>query len=212
MKIFIIASNEDYAFVKKFQNALKRKLRADYWVDNHVNYDVSWTWTIQRQLDSSNIFILLMTTNSLNSKWIEYELNYVRKTKKRIISFLLEGNPDYWLQVDNYYDLRDGDFYSDNFFEKLSSMVVSMVNKPYHVEKSQSTVKWFNGSQNKYINLGGDDVDVFIGHSESERDFLQPNSDKSEPASSSVDAYNLAGDDTTDAPPPEDEDKNRRGK
>ncbi|MGA7193841.1 MAG: toll/interleukin-1 receptor domain-containing protein, partial [Anaerolineales bacterium] len=91
--IFISYSHKDKEYVHKLQAALQDE-GFDIWVDDRIDYGTIWPKVIQDQLDSSDALILIMTSNSFESFWVQNELERARQKKKPIFPLLLDG--DVW--------------------------------------------------------------------------------------------------------------------
>src|SRR5688500_10094368 len=116
--IFISYSHKDTTYAHGLADHLKTT-GFDIWMDERLDYGSQWPFEIQKQLDSCDAFILIMTPRSFASDWVQSELQRARRKSKPIFPMLLEGDEP-WLSVEStqYYDVRgevlpDPEFYAD---------------------------------------------------------------------------------------------------
>jgi len=79
--IFISYSNADSKFVDKLDMELK-KSGAAVWLDRHDLVAGSVDKQVVRALRIQDIVIVVLSENSINSDWVEYELEMARKKEK----------------------------------------------------------------------------------------------------------------------------------
>jgi hypothetical protein len=98
-KAFISYSHDDInivdVFIKESTNHLK-DVGIDIWFDKNIELGEKWHQKIQNELKQSDLIIMLISTNFLNSKYIqEYEykvaLNYEEKYNIKVIPILLSN-------------------------------------------------------------------------------------------------------------------------
>ena len=94
--IFISYSRQDSAYVKELVQALNRN-KLPVWLDEHVDYGAKWSRVIQSKIDECQAFLLVMSSRSRESDWVQNELLYAKKRKKQIFPVLLEGES--WMDV-----------------------------------------------------------------------------------------------------------------
>lgn len=134
--IFISYShqNTDYA------NQLTETLRAsgfNVWIDTRLNYGSQWPRELQTQLDTCDVFILIMTAHSFESDWVQNELLRAKRKSKPVFPLLLEGDEP-WLSVEStqFYDVRGGKLPDDRFFRSLKYVVTTG-----HKDRTLSPIK-----------------------------------------------------------------------
>jgi len=115
--IFISYSHNDANYAHRLADTLQAE-GFDVWIDARIDYGSQWPLEIQKQLDSCDAFILIMSPRSFASEWVQSELQRAKRKLKPIIPLLLEGDEP-WLSVEStqYYDVRgerspDAKFYS----------------------------------------------------------------------------------------------------
>lgn len=97
--IFISYSRSDVGYATKLFTELQN-LRFDVWMDvRRLEPGDEWKKTISKELDICTAFIVIMTTDSLNSDYVKWELEQAQARKKSIFPLLLEGQ--IWEQVQN---------------------------------------------------------------------------------------------------------------
>jgi hypothetical protein len=52
----------------------------DIWIDERLDYGSQWPHEIQRQLDSCDAFLLIMTSRSFASDWVQSELQRAKRS------------------------------------------------------------------------------------------------------------------------------------
>ena len=97
-KLFISHSSKDDDFVRNLQRALE-SLNQDVWIDSRELRGGDPLWTeIQKALDESSAYAVVVSTDGLQSTWVGKELQYALelqkqrgKTKYPIIPLSLNG-------------------------------------------------------------------------------------------------------------------------
>jgi hypothetical protein len=121
--IFISYSHKDMDYAYRLAETLQSS-GFEVWIDTRLDYGSQWPREIQKQLDSCEAFILLMTPRSFASDWVQSELQRAKRKAKPIFPLLLEGNES-WLSVEStqFYDVRGGKFPDARFFSALKQAV-----------------------------------------------------------------------------------------
>ena len=141
MSIFISYSRQDQAYVNKLVEAL-REQDLPWWLDNKIDYGDKWTKEIEENLKKCQIFLLVMSRNSLASEWVQRELTFAQQLKKPIFPLLLDG--ERWFEVINIQttDVLGGELPPASFFNKIRSKLNN--------ETSELTAEeWFNSAYEK---------------------------------------------------------------
>lgn len=120
--VFISYSHEDTFYAHKLARWLEQA-GISVWIDDNIRHGDRWPQTIQENLDKCAAFIVLMTSQSLKSKWVQNELIRAEQKQKTIFPFLLEG--ENWLTVQSlqYVDVRNADLPPDSFIETLAQIL-----------------------------------------------------------------------------------------
>lgn len=138
--IFISYSHKD----TEYAHALAANLQnqgINVWIDERLDYGSQWPLEIQKQLDSCDAFILLMSPRSFVSEWVQSELQRAKRKLKPIFPLLLEGDEP-WLSVEStqYYDVRGGRLPDARFYSALKRVVsVTAASVPLSVPQ-QATI------------------------------------------------------------------------
>lgn len=82
-KLFISHSSKDKIFARKLHVDLKN-MGADVWIDEgEIKIGESLKTKIYDSLKEIDFLLLLISTNSINSSWVQKELNYIIKREKK---------------------------------------------------------------------------------------------------------------------------------
>jgi hypothetical protein len=117
--IFISYSHKDTEYAHGLANNLQN-MGFDIWIDARIDYGSQWPYEIEKQLDSCDAFILVMSRNSYASEWVQSELQRAKRKLKPIFPLLLDGDEP-WLSIEStqYYDVRGGKFPDAWFYAAL---------------------------------------------------------------------------------------------
>jgi hypothetical protein len=96
--IFISYSRQDQTYVDLLVQALESH-RLPVWMDQRINYGSRWPQEIEEHLEQCQVFLLVMSTRSKESHWVDVELARALERKKPIFPLLLEG--EHWFRVGN---------------------------------------------------------------------------------------------------------------
>jgi hypothetical protein len=123
IQVFISYSHKDSQYARTLANHLKRH-GVNVWIDDRIEYGSKWTSEIEKGLNDSQAVIVIMSSNSKESEWVQNELVYAQGKKKIIYPFLLEGEGT-WLSlaITQHVDVRGGKMPSENFYEILRNTV-----------------------------------------------------------------------------------------
>ena len=107
-KIFLSYSYNDRAWAKQFAIALETE-GIDVWFDRDIALGEDIREQIQSALRASNTLIVLLSSNSVKSSWIFFELGAAVAGNKRIIPIVIDdiGNEQLPLPVMKYRYLRE---------------------------------------------------------------------------------------------------------
>ena len=124
--VFISYSKKDKAYVKKLVVYME-ELGFTVWIDERIDPGKSWWSHIRVALRDCAAFIVVMTSDSEQSHWVDTEVIHALEFQKPIFPLLLEGdsNPilsDSWSRLARYqyYDVRGNKIPEDRFFELLA--------------------------------------------------------------------------------------------
>jgi Tol biopolymer transport system component len=139
--VFISYSHKDTKYAHGLADSLQ-KMGMDVWIDERLDYGSQWPHEIQKQLDSCDAFILVMSPRSFASEWVQSELQRAKRKLKPVFPLLLEGEEP-WLSVEStqYYDVRDKKLPDNRFYSALRRVVsVSSTAQTYPVMPKTSNV------------------------------------------------------------------------
>jgi len=153
--IFISYSHKDTEYAHTLAEHL-HSMSFPVWIDDRLDYGSQWPREIQKQLDSCDAFILIMSPRSFDSEWVLSELQRAKRKAKPVFPLLLEGDES-WLSVEStqYYDVRNRSLPDDEFYADLKQAVSARTpsqpqgsaTKAESVESSRprgrKTVGWF---------------------------------------------------------------------
>ena len=141
--IFISYSHRD----NEYAHALAEHLQSrgfHVWIDDRLDYGSQWPAEIQKQLDSCDAFILIMSPRSFASEWVQSELQRAKRKAKPVFPLLLEGD-ETWLSVEStqYYDVRNHNLPDDEFYFDLKQSVSAggMAQRPSQLRGSAREVQ-----------------------------------------------------------------------
>lgn len=121
--VFISYSRRDTEYAHKLADDLQAR-GFDTWIDARIDYGSQWPHELQRQLDTCEAFILVMSPSSFASEWVQSELQRAKRKQKPIFPLLLMGDEP-WLSVEStqYYDVRGGVLPDDRLYSALKKVV-----------------------------------------------------------------------------------------
>lgn len=105
--IFISYGRDNAEFVKSLKGLLTEQ-GFGVWYDESIHPGDYWWDTIQRNIDTCSIFIVVMATNARESHWVRRELLRAENLDKPIFPILLSG--EVWPELADlqYIDMRNG--------------------------------------------------------------------------------------------------------
>lgn len=121
--IFISYSKKDVVYAEKLVNALRRE-GFNPWVDmNELGAGTHWQTRLEKQVKTCDAYILIMSHNARNSRWVPDEL-VAAKSKNRPIFPLLLDDTELFLAIQTIQceDVRGGKLPSENFYRQLAKV------------------------------------------------------------------------------------------
>jgi hypothetical protein len=147
--IFISYSHRDKDYVHSLQKALQKE-GFEVWIDDRIDYGTEWPKVIQKHLDQCDAFIVVVSENAYESKWVQNELARAGRKKKPFFPLLLQGDP--WLSVEatQYVDVTDGSLPDERFYQRLALVVPrNEIGKEKPIVKKESKVDF------RLLGIGG---------------------------------------------------------
>ena len=119
--IFISYSKRDIVYAQKLINALRRE-GFNPWVDMEgLGAGTFWQTRLQKQINTCDVYILIMSRNAYNSKWVPDELVAAKGKGKPIFPLLLEDTELFLaLQTIQFEDVRGGKLPPEAFYKRLA--------------------------------------------------------------------------------------------
>src|SRR5258706_8452334 len=121
--VFISYSKRDIVYAEKLINILRRE-GFNPWVDMEgLGAGTHWQTRLQKQIFTCDAYILVMSRNAFNSKWVPDEL-LTAKTKGKPIFPLLLNDTEMFLAIQTiqFEDVRGGKMPSEIFYKRLATV------------------------------------------------------------------------------------------
>ncbi|MBI5959803.1 MAG: TIR domain-containing protein [Chloroflexi bacterium] len=176
--VFISYSRQDTAFARRLFDALKNQNRTP-WIDwEGIPYSVDWWKEICRGIDGAETFILIISPASMTSMICSQEIEYARRSNKRIVPVVYQ-QPDEkalagewfgqsWEPVarDNWTAIKQVNWLffrdEDDFDAAFANLIKTIEEHPEHVRAHTRLLvrarEWENGGHNRSFLLHGDDL------------------------------------------------------
>ena len=121
--IFISYSKKDIVYAEKLINALRREGFSP-WVDTEgLAASTHWQHRLQKQIMSCDAYLLIMSRNAYNSRWVPDELVTAKGKGKPIFPLLLDDTELFLaIQAIQYEDVRGGKLPSESFYRRLATV------------------------------------------------------------------------------------------
>jgi len=116
--IFISYSRKDTNYVKNLVHDLRLK-GFPVWIDDRIDFGDSWSRVIFQKISECKVFIVIMSKDSVKSKWVDRECLYADDEEKRIIPLLLNGKCFPLFINKQYVDVSNGKLPNSRFYDKL---------------------------------------------------------------------------------------------
>src|SRR5258708_28628467 len=119
--VFISYSHTDREYAHRLAGSLQN-YGFQVWIDDRIDYGMTWPRVIQDNLDTCAAFVVIMTPRSYVSDWVQSELNRARRKNKPLFPILLEGD-DTWLSVETtqFVKVDFGELPPAHFYERLAT-------------------------------------------------------------------------------------------
>lgn len=119
---FISYSHKNSGSVSQLAAYLERE-EIPPWKDNRLEYGESWENTIFDRIHNCKVFLIVMSTDSINSTFINREIDTAIGEKKIIIPILMNGEPFERLKQFHYVNLLDTHKSTTGFIERLRDLL-----------------------------------------------------------------------------------------
>ena len=123
-QIFISYSKKDAEIANRIAGDLE-KAGLNTWVDREIGGGQQWRRTIEKSIEESAEMIVLISKNSLESRWVQHESSVAYGLDKSIVPVLIgklpEENHFVWMDEIQYIDLFNPS-YEEGFVEVLKAL------------------------------------------------------------------------------------------
>ena len=121
--IFISYSKRDIVYAERLINALRREGFTP-WLDMEgLGAGTHWQTRLQKQIYTCDAYILVMSRNAFNSKWVPDELVTAKAKNKPIFPLLLDDTELFLaIQTIQFEDVRGGKLPSETFYKRLATV------------------------------------------------------------------------------------------
>ena len=141
-QIFISYSRRDIDFARRFVEEVTRSTGVAPWIDlKGIETGTQFTDVIVGAIDKCDIFIFLISKDSIDSMWVKKEVLYAKDCEKRIYPVIIdETSPSGWFR----FEFGRIDCIAYNIPEQRSKLFVNLaeslgVNSPASVPKPKSS-------------------------------------------------------------------------
>ncbi|MGC1377084.1 MAG: SUMF1/EgtB/PvdO family nonheme iron enzyme [Anaerolineales bacterium] len=167
--IFISHSHKDKDYVQRLYRAM-RDIGLDAWINDSIDYGSRWPYQIEKRLQECSIFLLVMSSDSKESDWVQNELLTARRLKKPILPLLLEGEVWWHLQNTQFVDVRDGELPPPRFYVNLGKAIARYESSPQNMPGVDEKPK--NEAPSVYIEGNANGSTIIIGEGNAVRNAL----------------------------------------
>src|SRR5271165_1571428 len=86
MKLFISHSSQDLAWCRAFVAALRTAGYACFFDEDSIPGSAAWVATLERELKSCDLFLLILSPASWNSHWVQEERQLAQANRKPLLT------------------------------------------------------------------------------------------------------------------------------
>lgn len=120
LKIFVSYNHNDRGYVQKLQESLHER-GFDVWFDGLIGYGENWAESIEKNLETCDIVLAILTPRSASSHTFMDEIKRAESLQKKIIPILLQDVEENPLTQLKYVDVRGGKLPPKTFYQQLES-------------------------------------------------------------------------------------------
>jgi formylglycine-generating enzyme required for sulfatase activity len=122
--IFISYSKHNTIYARELADHLLRE-GFDVWIDDRIDYGEDWWGTIVQAIRDSGAFIVIMSPESDQSRWVQREVTIADELRKPVFPLLLAGDllsSQHWSMFvrTQYVDVRTKTLPPGTFYERLA--------------------------------------------------------------------------------------------
>ncbi|MBB5870046.1 hypothetical protein F4553_003425 [Allocatelliglobosispora scoriae] len=128
--VFISYSRRDGTYVRRLVDHL-RSAGVEVWLDGDgIDYGDRWATVISERVDTSAVFVPVMSPASEGSEWVERELVRAQDGGRPIMPILLSGRPFFRLNATQFEDVTGDRMPQDRFVAKLRTLAPAADSAP----------------------------------------------------------------------------------
>jgi WD40 repeat protein len=116
--VFISYGRDDKPYVEQLADVLTAA-DVPVWFDDHLTLGERYGRTIERQIDTCAVFVVVMTSTARESEWVDNELAWALRRDKPLFPILLRGEPFLRIIMRPWEDLTNGSMPDLGWIEKL---------------------------------------------------------------------------------------------
>lgn len=121
-KIFISYSRKDIDFARKLAGDLEKADYDIWWDITDLRGGDDWVKTLPAAIASSDLFIIILSPNSVESEWVRKEYTQALNRRKKIVPIMFEAcDVPFALNTINYVNFMSGE-YEHQFGNLLSAL------------------------------------------------------------------------------------------
>lgn len=139
LKIFVSHTHEDKNLVQQLKETIYERYENS--LDNSIKLHISsdkkngakpgknWKLWINEKISNCDLMFVIITSNTKNSLWIEYEIKLAQGKKKHIVPILINNEckiPEILLDIQAIKDLKNN---TDNITTEISTSIIHKINE-----------------------------------------------------------------------------------
>lgn len=162
VNIFISYSRKDILFARLLTKALEGE-GVDSWIDwDDIPPSMKWWKEIEKGIENSDIFVFLISRDSVSSKVCNQEIDHAAKNGKRLIPVVVRDTPTNKvpevLRSLNWILLREKDDFKTSFSELLEAIKTDYEWVQTHRRLQVRSLEWERGNKDNSFLLRGIDL------------------------------------------------------
>lgn len=160
--IFISYSRKDEVFARKLTEKFENQ-NLDFWIDwDDIPPSVEWLQEIKKGIEEADIFLFLLSPDSINSKVCKQEIDHAIKNGKRLIPVTVReidwDNVLPELSKLNFIFLRESDDFNEGFDKLTSAINTDYEWVQIHRRLQIRALEWARGNKDNSFLLRGKDL------------------------------------------------------
>lgn len=150
--VFVSYSRRDKHYVDRLVTYL-RDHGIDVWYDQEIATAERWFTVIQNRIDNCSVFLVVMTPDSDESRWVMMEYQRAMDLKRPIVPLLLAGEPFMALRDIQHYRVDNHDLPGPDFVDTIRALL------PIGATTSRRAI---TGTQAWHVAIPGDPTTISI--------------------------------------------------